>query len=226
MLIIGHRGAMAVAPENTLESIGRALDAGVDMVEVDIALCRSGEVILLHDDRLDRTTDGSGYVADWSFEDLRKLDAGSGQMIPTLTEVIDLVDRRCPLNVEIKGRGSAREVSRILETYIRSGQRSEEDFIVSSFDHRELRHFHSLYPEIRISPIVSCHPLSFTQIIGDLPVWSLNMKREFVSREIVEEAHRWGARLLVFTINKPEELERMRDIGVDGVFTNDRLELE
>jgi glycerophosphoryl diester phosphodiesterase len=217
---------MAVAPENTLESISRALDAGVDMVEVDIALCRSGEVVLLHDDRLDRTTDGSGYVADWNFDELRRLDAGSGQRIPTLTEVIDLVDRRCPLNVEIKGRGSAREVSRILREYIRSGKRREEDFMVSSFDHPELKQFHSLYPEIRISPITSCHPLSFSQIIGDLPVWSLNMKREFVSREIVEEAHRWGAKILVFTINKPEELEKMRAIGVDGVFTNDRLELE
>lgn len=225
MLIIGHRGAMAVAPENTLDSIKRAIDGGVDMVEVDIALCRTGEVVLLHDDKVDRTTDGKGYISDWKFSDLRKLDAGNGEIIPTLEEVIDLIDGRCPLNVEIKGRGSAVEVARILKDAIASRGRSEDDFLVSSFDHRELQSFHDLFPEIRISPIVSCHPLSFKQIVGDLPVWSLNMKREFVSPEIVQEAHDSGAKLLVFTINKPEELEKVKRIGVDGVFTNNSLEL-
>jgi len=225
MIISGHRGAMDIAPENTLLSIQKALQSGVDMVEIDISLCKSGEVVLMHDDKVDRTTDGRGYVSDWDFSELRKLNAGKGEPVPSLREVIDLIDGQCPLNIEIKGRGSASEVSKLLKEYISSGRREEDDFVVSSFDHPELRRFHLLYPEIRISSIVCCHPLSFDSIAGELPIWSLNMKREFVSPEIVQEAHKRGALLQVFTVNKPEELERMEEMGVDGVFTNDRYTL-
>lgn len=225
MLIIGHRGAAGLAPENTLKSVRMALEAEVDMVEIDISLCRTGEAVLMHDDKLNRRTDGEGYVSDHSLDDLKRLDAGEGEGIPTLQEVIDLIDGRRPLNIEIKGKGSAGEVARILNREIHIKGRSYDDFLVSSFDHSELFRFREQFPQVRISPIVSCHPLSLASWAEEMGAWSLNMKREYVSREIVEDAHRRGLKLLIFTVNLPEELEKMRALGVDGVFTDNKYRL-
>jgi len=225
MLIIGHRGAAELAPENTLKSVQVAIDSGIDMVEIDIALCRTGETVLMHDDKVDRCTNGKGYIADLSFDFLRKLNAGEGERIPTLQEVIDLIDGRRPLNIEIKGKGSSDKVAQIIHNEINNNGRSSEDFLVSSFDHSELVCFKQLCPGIRISPIISCHPVALAALAEDMGAWSLNMKREYVSREIVEDAHRRGIKVLIFTVNHPEELSRMEKLKVDGVFTNNRYRL-
>ena len=225
MLIIGHRGACELAPENTLKSVQIALDSKVDMVEIDISVCRTGETLLMHDDKVDRCTDGHGYIAEMDFDSLRKLDAGEGQSIPTLQEVINLIDGQVPLNVEIKGKGSSDEVASIIQNEINNKGRSSEDFLVSSFDHSELACFKKLCPEIRISPIISSHPVALAELAEEIGAWSLNMKREYVSREIVEDAHRRGIKVLIFTINHPEELSRMEKLNIDGVFTNNRYRL-
>jgi glycerophosphoryl diester phosphodiesterase len=115
MKIIGHRGAFGYEPENTLRSIRRALELGVDMVEIDVFVLPSGEIILMHDDRVDRTTNGHGITLDLSFAILRQLDAGKGETIPTLQEVIELVDSRVPINIEIKNPGSAKPVAAVLK---------------------------------------------------------------------------------------------------------------
>jgi len=225
MLIIGHRGAAELAPENTLKSIRAAIESNVDMVEIDIAVCGTGETLLMHDDKVDRCTDGKGYIADLSFDSLRKLDAGEGELIPTLQEVINLIDGRLPLNIEIKGKGSSDEVAQIIQNEIDNKGRSSADFLVSSFDHSELACFKTLCPGIRISPIISCHPVKLASLAEDMGAWSLNMKREYVSREIVEDAHRRGIKVLIFTVNHPEELSRMKKLNIDGVFTNNRYRL-
>lgn len=225
MLIIGHRGAADLAPENTLKSIQTALDSHVDMIEIDISLCKSGEAVVMHDDKVDKLTDGKGYICDFTLEELKKLDAGDGEKIPTLGEVIDLIDSRCPLNIEIKGRGSSEEVTRILMNEFNQKGRKSDDFLVSSFDHSELHRFKKLCPGVRISPIISCHPLSLALMAEEIGGWSLNMKLEYMSQEIVDDAHKRGLKVLVYTVNFPEELKKMKSLGVDGVFTNDRYRL-
>ncbi len=225
MLIIGHRGAAELAPENTIKSIQAALDSKMDIIEIDISICRSGEAVLMHDDKVDSRTDGQGYITDFSLSDLKKLNAGEGESIPTLQEVIDLIDSRCPLNIEIKGKGSSKEVSRILEQEFSKKGRSPDDFIVSSFDHCELEVFKKLCPSVRISPIICCHPVSLASLAEEMGAWSLNLKREYISREIVEDAHKRGIKVLVFTVNYPDELEKLKKLNVDGVFTNNRYRL-
>ena len=225
MLIIGHRGAAELAPENTIRSIQAALDSNVDMIEIDIALCKTGEVVLMHDDKVDKLTDGQGYLADFTLNDLKNLNAGDGEKIPTLQEVIDFIDSRCPLNIEIKGKDSSVEVARILLKEFKEKGRSQEDFLVSSFDHCELDRFKQLCPVVRISPIICCHPMTLSSLAEDMGAWSLNIKREYISREIVEDAHNRGIKVLVFTVNYPEELEKLKSLNVDGVFTNNRYRL-
>jgi len=225
MLTIGHRGAADLAPENTLKSVQAALDSGVDMIEVDISLCRTGEAVLMHNAKVDEQTDGNGYICDFSLTELKKLDAGDGERIPTLQEVINLIDSRCPLNIEIKGRGSSNEVARILqEEFVRNG-RHHEDFLVSSFDHVELQSFKLLCPEIRVSPIISCYPISLASLAEDIGAWSLNMSLDTISSKIVEDAHNRGIKVLVYTVNEPEDLEKMKALNIDGVFTNDKYKL-
>jgi glycerophosphoryl diester phosphodiesterase len=103
MKIIGHRGACGYAPENTLASFKKALLLHVDMVEFDVQSLPSGEVVLMHDLRINRTTNGRGYVQNQSFAALRRLDAGGHELVPTLQEVLDLIDRRVPVDIELKG---------------------------------------------------------------------------------------------------------------------------
>ncbi len=222
MLIIGHRGASELAPENTLKSIRQALKDSVDMIEIDVAICKTGEVVVMHDDKVDTTTNGSGFIRNLTFKEIRALDAGEGEQVPTLQEIIDLIDSRCPLNIEIKGNGSALKVSHILDEEINRKGRSWENFLVSSFDHFELMRFKELRPEVRVSPIIGSLPLGLASLTDGMGAWSLNMNRENISREIVEDAHSRGLKVLVYTVNLPEELAAMQEMGVDGVFTNNR----
>src|SRR5438270_4096744 len=130
---IGHRGAAGHAPENTLASINAGITLGVDFVEVDIQLTRDSQLVIMHDKRVDRTTDGSGYVADMDLDDLRKLDAGDGERVPTLVEVLDVARDRVGLMLEIVSPGIAKQV---LSTVHASG--FKEPVIYASLLHSEL----------------------------------------------------------------------------------------
>ncbi len=220
MLYIGHRGAADLAPENTLKSMRAALESGVDMIEFDVSLCKSGEAVVMHDLDVDSRTDGSGLILDFTLGELKKLDAGEGERVPTLQEVIDCIDGRCPLNIEIKGPGSAEAVAEAVGKEIRKG-RPPGDFQVSSFNHIELKRFSELMPEIDKGLLLGCLPLSLAEMAEEIGAWSVNLDKELLCPELVEDAHNRGLKVLVFTVNTPRELERMRRLSVDGVFTND-----
>ena len=169
-LKIGHRGAMGYEPENTLLSFKKALDLQVDVIELDVHLCRTKEVVVIHDNKVDRTTNGTGYVTEKTFPELRSLDAGKGQKIPELQEVLDLADpvrkkalsessnrvnKKIKINIELKGRGTAKPVSEIIEKYVRGKGWSYDDFFVSSFNHYELLEFSKLKPEVKIGLVTT-----------------------------------------------------------------------
>ncbi len=118
VLKIGHRGAMGYEPENTLRSFQKALDLGVDMIELDVYLCKTGELVVIHSDKLSRTTDGRGFVRNMSFKELEEMDAGKGEKIPSLQQVLDLIDKKTIVNIELKGPGTAKPSINIIEHYI------------------------------------------------------------------------------------------------------------
>src|SRR3990167_11327492 len=130
MLKIGHRGACGYAPENTLKSFQRAIDLGVDMIELDVQLCKSGELVVIHDDTVNRTTDGSGFVKKIKLKNLKKLDAGEEERIPTLEEILNLVDRRVKVNIELKGPKTAKPVLKLIDEYIKTKGWNIDDFII------------------------------------------------------------------------------------------------
>ena len=120
-LCIGHRGAMGHAPENTLLSVTKALDLGVKWIEIDVYFIDK-ELVVIHDDRLERTTDGIGYVQEQSLDYLRSLDAGKGEKIPLLREIFDLIDGRAGINIELKGVNTAEPVVKLIRKYLKIGR--------------------------------------------------------------------------------------------------------
>lgn len=220
MLKIGHRGAMGYEPENTLRSFKKALELGVDMVELDVYVLKTGELVVIHDDKVNRTTDGKGYVIDKSFEDIRALDAGQGEKVPTLKEVFDLVDKKVPINVELKGENTAKPVAELIKNYIGEKGWTTEHFLVSSFDHYELKDFKELMPEIRVGALITGIPIGYSDYAKSLDAYSVNLNLEFINKRFVDDAHDKGFKVFVYTVNDEDDIERMRQLGVDGLFSN------
>jgi glycerophosphoryl diester phosphodiesterase len=220
MKIIGHRGALGYEPENTLRSFRRAIELGADMVELDVWTLPSGEVVIMHDHTVDRTTDGYDYLVKLSFEAVRSLDAGKGERVPTLEEALDVIDGEVPVNIELKGRSTAGAVAEIIERYMAEHGWKREDFLVSSFNHPELRAFKMLMPEIDIAALMDGVPLTYAAFAEELGCVAVNPGHEFVNEDYVTDAHRRGLKVLVWTVDDPDEVHRMMDLGVDGIFTN------
>ena len=218
MLCIGHRGAMGYEPENTLLSVEKALALGTSWIEVDVYVVE-GRLIVFHDQRLERTTNGKGYVVEQTFRYLRSLDAGKGQKIPTLNEVFDLVERRAGINVELKGYETVEPVTRLIKDYISNGW-SYEQILVSSFKHHKLKKMTDLEPRIRIGALLGGIPLHYAAFAEELGAFSVHLAHDFITNEFVEDAHRRGLKVFVFTVNHPDDIIKMCDLGVDGVFTN------
>ncbi|HZP13266.1 MAG TPA: glycerophosphodiester phosphodiesterase family protein [Nevskiaceae bacterium] len=219
-LSIGHRGARGHAPENTLLSFDTAIRLGAQMVELDVQQHPSGALLVIHDLRLERTTNGSGRVADRSFDYIRGLDAGLGQQVPTLDEVIDLVDQRVPINVELKTPGGTGEATaELLRRYLADGWKPEQ-FLVSSFHLPELEIFRQAAPEIPIGVLLCGVPLEWAAEAGELSAQALNISEEFADPQLIADAKARGMKVYVYTVNEPDEIAQMRKLGADGVFTD------
>ena len=216
-LCIGHRGACGHEPENTLRSIRRALELGAHGVEIDVRLVH-GELLVMHDAKLERTTNGRGYLVRKSLAALRELDAGKGEHIPTLREVFEAVDRRGFINIELKGRNTARPVCALIHEFIRSHGWHYENFLVSSFNRAELRAVSD--PKIPIGLLLTRPTRLYGLSARRVRACAVHPAVRFVTARFVADAHRRGLRVFPYTANTPHEIARLRDLGVDGVFTD------
>jgi glycerophosphoryl diester phosphodiesterase len=224
-LKIGHRGARGHEPENTLLSFKKALELDVDMIELDVYTLKDGHTVVFHDDELGRTTNGEGFLIGKTFEEIKKLDAGKGEKVPMLEEVLDLVDKKTQVNIELKGEDTAQPVARIVEKYVQEKGWSYDDFLVSSFNHRELKEFKDLKPEVKIGMLISDVSPDYSQLAENLGAYSINVNKEFVTRELVNDVHEKGLKVFVWTVNNKDEIRRIKLLGVDGIFSDypDRL---
>ena len=217
-LCIGHRGTMGHAPENTLLSFKRALELGANCVEADVYYV-DNRLVAFHDDRLERTTNGSGYLLDHDFDYLRSLDAGEGEKIPTLEELFETVDSRAGVNIELKGPGTARPVVDFIAARRKDGW-PYDLILVSSFNHSRLEMVRHMDPRIKLGVLIAGPPENVVVVAVGLGAYSVHVSLEFIDRELVEAAHLRGLRVFVFTVNDPDDIRCMEELGVDGVFTN------
>jgi len=219
-LIIGHRGAAGLAPENTLASFARAVELGVDGVEFDVRMA-GPEAVVIHDAEVDRTTDGTGLVARMSLEELKRLDAGDGESIPTVDEVLEALPAGLMVNIELKEPGTAVAVSGFLGRPHETGPGTGRPrLLVSSFNHGELGRFHELRPGIACAPLAADWSDGLRETVEALDAWSVNLAVSAATPSRVATVHEWGTRCLVYTVNDPGQARQMREFGVDGVFTD------
>jgi glycerophosphoryl diester phosphodiesterase len=216
-LCIAHRGASGHEPENTLRAIRRAMELGAAGVEIDVRFV-DGELLIFHDARLERTTNGKGYIARKKLADLRALDAGRGEQIPTLREVFETMDRRGVINIELKGRQTALPVQALIREFVLSHGWSYEHFVVSSFHHRELRAITD--PLIRIGLLLTRPSRLYSLSARRVRAWSVHPAMRYATARFVKDAHQRGLRVFVYTVNKSMDMERMRRLGVEGIFTD------
>ncbi len=228
-ILIAHRGASQTEPENTLASFKKALEFPfIKMIELDVYAIPSGELMVIHDNKVDRTTNGKGYIMESSFEYLRSLDAGGGggksgrkrEKIPTLNEVLDLIDRKTKVNIELKGENAAEPVKKAVAEYFAKGWK-QDDFLISSFNHEELRKFKRLMPGMPVGVLFSGKPLGCAEYAQKIKAYSINLSVKFTNKEIIDDAHRRGIKVFCWTLKEAGEIERMCKLGVDGMFVND-----
>lgn len=223
--IIGHRGAMGYAPENTLKSFKKAMEYDIDAVELDVYACKSGELVVIHDEKVDRTTNGKGYVIDKTYDEIKTLDAGQNEKVPLLSEVLDLIDKKVKVNIELKGANIAKPVNDLIEDYVKQKEWEYDDFLISSYDHCELKKFNEINPKIEIGALVYGIPIGFAEFAEKLNATYAILAIEFINQEFVDDAHNRGMKVYVCTVNDLDDIKRMKALGIDGIISNfpDRL---
>lgn len=216
MRIIAHRGARLEEPENTLRAIKRAYTCNVDAVEVDLRLSRDHYPVVIHDATLERTTTGSGKVGEQTLEQLRRLDAGKGEQIPLLSEVLLLVkELGIELVIELKEEGMEQLVVReILRAEM------ERRVTISSFYHQSLLKVKELLPELKTGIILASLPVFPVQLAIDARATIIFQKYPRLNRAYIEEATRKGIEIYPWPINTREDLEHVRELGVKGIVTD------
>jgi glycerophosphoryl diester phosphodiesterase len=214
-LVIGHRGAMGYCPENTLLSFQRAVDLGADWVELDVHRSRDGVLVVIHDETLERTTNGTGWVADHTLAELQRLDAGQGQRIPTLDDVLDWA-RQHGVGVDIEVKNAPPEA--VIDAVRRAGLLDK--VLISSFDHPLVQRTGRLEPRLpvgllyahrAIDPVQMAHAAGASML---LPQWP------YVVAEDVEAIHAAGLQVGTWATSDPAALAALVGMGVDAIATN------
>ncbi|MGQ5634890.1 MULTISPECIES: glycerophosphodiester phosphodiesterase [unclassified Streptomyces] len=212
-LTIGHRGVMGVEPENTLRSFVAAQDAGLDVIELDLHLSKDGALVVMHDDEVDRTTDGTGPIADKTLAELRALDAGRGERVPVFEEVLEAV--RTPLQAEIKDAAAARALAAVMHDRDLVGRVE-----VSSFHDDAIAEITRLVPGVRTALIASRYGTDVVEravAVGAATV-CLNIRR--LTLEVVEHARGSGLRIIGWVVNTQDHLRLVRALELDGATTD------
>jgi len=218
-ICFAHRGASGHEPENTLRSINKAIALGAAWIEIDVHRVEN-ELVVIHDNRLERTTNGTGYVSERSLSYLRSLDAGLGERIPLLREVFESVGNRAGINIELKGPGTSVPVINLIDEYVNTGRLSYKEILLSSFYHDKLKRIKSVQPEIRTGVILGRTVPSSAQFAEELGSYSVHLRLGHIKPKLIDDAHQRGLKVFVYTVNHPEELSEIQILGVDGVFTD------
>lgn len=225
ILKMGHRGAKGYVAENTIESIQKALDFGVDGIEIDVHLCASGELVVFHDFTLDRMTNGTGEVSKLSLSELKKLKVANEFQIPTLEEVLNLIDKKYLLNIELKGKNTASKSVEIIQYYVQNKGWNYNNFIVSSFQHHELEAVFNLDKNIPLGVLTKANIDDAIEFAKTISAIAIHPNAAIVTKTNVQKAQNLGYKVNVWTVNDVDEIKRMKRYNVDAIISDfpDRL---
>jgi len=218
--VIGHRGAMGHALENTLESVKKAIALKADGIEIDVFKTKSGDLVVYHDSILSRLSNSNAFIEEISLDSIKKIQLINGSSIPTLNEVIDLIPDDIFLNIELKGKGTAIPTIEILRNYFNKDLIKEENLLISSFDWDELLILRSVSQEIPIGVLIDGNPLLALKFAEEVKATSINSDYKFLNKKNIELINAMGYKLFPYTVNDKDEMKKLISLGVDGIITD------
>lgn len=220
VLKIAHRGAKAYEPENTLQAFQKALDLNSDGIELDVHLSSDGHIIVIHDETIDRTTNGKGLVGDFTLAELKSFLIDGKYQIPTLIEVFDLVDKKCLINIELKGLGTAPKVVSLIEEYISKKDWNYNQFIVSSFEWNMLEETSNLNPNIPIGVLTEENVETALAFAEKIKAKAIHPDFNLLNNENVQQMQEKGFLVLPWTVNTEEDIQKVKSYQVNGIISD------
>ena len=220
MLKIGHRGAKGYEPENTLVSFQKALDMQADGIELDVHLSADGAIIAIHDETIDRTTNGKGFVNALSLCELKAFRINGTHEIPTLAAVFDLVNQDCFINIELKSYEATEKVVSLIEKYVAKKEWKYDRFLISSFDWNALQQVAFLNDKIPIGVLTETDlnlALAFAKFIQ---AKSIHPHFHLLTKENTSEMQKKGLQVFPWTVNEKEDIELIKSYNVNGIITD------
>ncbi|WP_338335322.1 glycerophosphodiester phosphodiesterase [Bacillus altitudinis] len=232
MYIIAHRGSSSAAPENTIAAFDVAVEQGADYIELDVQMTMDQHVVVIHDDTVDRTTNGNGLVKSYTLDQLKKLDAGSwfdqqytNERIPTLQEILERYSQRIGILIEIKHPkrqiGIEKAVARIINRFAYS-----RHIMIQSFDVHALQRIKAFAPSLRTALIIKPDVFKLTK--RKLTTYSsfangLNMKKTMINKWWIDRIHSFGMEVFIWTVKDQKTADRFKKYPIDGVVTDNPL---
>lgn len=214
-IVVAHRGASGLAPENTMLAYQRAFEIGADMIELDVQETNDGELVCIHDYEVDRTTNGTGSVADLSYNEIRELTINLDQKIPSLKEVLDYCRGKMKVNIELKVTDIEEKVLNLVEE-----RNMLSEIIVSSFFHGTLINIKELNDNVSTAVLVSSLRDGIFQYIRDHRANALNPDFKLVTTELVTACHQNGIHIFPWTVNDSSVMYTLFGLDVDGIITD------
>ena len=221
----GHRGAKGYVSENTLASFQKALDLNVDGIELDVHVCASGELVVFHDFTLDRMTNGSGEIHNFSLVELKKLKVDGVFEISTLEEVLNLVNRKCKVNIELKGHDTAKTAVQIIEKYIQDNNWKMDNFIISSFQRDELSIVSQLNSNIPLAVLTQASVEQAMEWADEFSAKYIHPHFSLLTEDNCKMATEKGLKINTWTVNDVTDIERLKEYKINGIISDfpDRL---
>ena len=216
---------MGHSVENTIESVKKALEIGVDGIEIDVHKCASGELVVFHDFTLDRITNGSGEIKMFSRSELEKLRVNGGYKIPSLDEVLDVINKKCVINIELKGANTALSTYETIRAYINEKGWRYDDFIVSSFQHKELQIVADCDSNIQLGVLTKASVDEAVEFAKTIKAVAIHPNHALLSKANVKRAQDEVFIVYTWTVNDLETISRMKRYQVNGIISDfpDRL---
>lgn len=220
MLKIAHRGAKAYEPENTLQAFQKALDLNADGIELDVHLSADGHIIVMHDETIDKMTNGKGDINKYTLAELKSFLIAGKLQIPTLNEVFDLVDKKCFINVELKNAATSKNVISLIEEYINEKGWNYEHFIISSFDWNALTAVQKLNPNIPIGVLTEENIETALAFAENIKAKAIHPDFQLLNKENVEQIQEKGFLVFPWTVNSEEDIQKVKSYKVNGIISD------
>lgn len=221
ILNIGHRGAKGHVPENTIASIYKAIELGADGIEIDVFRCNSGEIVLFHDKKLDKLTNGTGNIESMNLDELKTLKIlGSEYAIPTLREVLNSIDKDVFLNIELKGRNTAKGSFDLVREYVDIHKIELKNILFSSFDWEELKDLRALSNEVKLALITGDDPLLAIDSALQLKAVAINPNYKDLNEHNISKIIGKGLKIYTWTVNRKQDIEKLKALNVNGIITD------